>query len=70
MPDVVNETPREILAAMKALESAELRYQSAISAFRMRRGAERVTAAQFVCERRKERDDAHQMLDALQDGAR
>lgn len=71
MPDVVSETPREILAAKKDLEAKELRYLTAVAAAKTLPGREtRAVALQLVRDRRAERDRAQQLLDALQDGAR
>lgn len=71
MPDVVSETPREILAAKKDLDAKELRYQTAVAAAKTLHGSEtRAVAWQLVRDRRAERDRAQQLLGALQDGAR
>jgi hypothetical protein len=63
-------TPREILALEKALAAAELRYQDSINAFRLKHGEARAVAAQFVRERRAERDALSRQLTQLRGGAR
>lgn len=61
---------REIVALEKALDSADLRYQDAINAFRMKHGEARSLAAQFVRDRRAERDALKRQLEQLRGGAR
>jgi hypothetical protein len=71
MPDVVNETPREILAAEKDLDAAELRYQTAVAALKTLLGpSTRAVASQLVRDRRADRDRARQLVDALREGGR
>ena len=70
MAESIDTAPRELLALEKALDRAELRYQSALAEERKRTGQARVIAAEFTRRHRAHREDLRRQLKQLREVTR